>query len=284
MKKYNITQAELNVKVDLHSHQSINRFTLNDRILENIDLSNKSAPSASCVSCVLQNVNFSNGNFPSTDLQYSDLTNVDFSGANLCFTNFKYTNLKNVNFTGANLKGADFTGCETENLIFENCEISPTTILPPVRTEPVNLLKCTVKKASHVTKKIAQVLVLFASIGVVIGLFVYALYQIWDVLVSFINNCVKSVVDFGFLVISLVGKFISDIIYVLVSVPWFVWVSIFIPILIIGYSYIWCYHKNYPAKFARKLYWVKMRLDYIFIPIWISICICILIFSLYLFL
>lgn len=93
-----------------------------------------------------------------------------------------------------------------------------------------------------------------------IGLIIYGLYQIWDALVLFINNCAKSFIDFSFLISTLVSKFISDIISVLVSVPWFVWVIIAIPMIVFGYSYVWYYHKNYPAKFERKLYSLKMVL------------------------
>lgn len=257
MKKYNITQSEINIKVSLHPSQSSNRFILQDMILTDIDLSNKSVPSGSCVRCVLENVNFTNGNFPSNNFQSSDLTNVDFSGANLLCANFRYTNLKNVNFTGANLKGADFTGCEIENVIFENCDVSDKTILPQIRSEPINLLNCTIKKAANLTKKLVKVLILVASIGVVIGLFAYGLSRIWDMLVECITNYVKSVMNLWFLVVSSVSKFISDIISVLTSVPWFVWVGISVPMAILVYSYVWCYRKNYPVKFERKIYSIK---------------------------
>ncbi|MCK9577443.1 MAG: pentapeptide repeat-containing protein [Clostridia bacterium] len=261
MKKYNFTQHEIDVKVDGHTQRSSNRFILLDAILENIDLSNKSAPSGSCVRCVLENVNFINGNFPSNSFQYSDLTNVDFSGANLLCTNFRYTELKNVNFTGADLTGADFTGCETENVSFENCKISDRTILPSLRTEPVNLMKCTTKKALSLTKKIAKVALLVGSIGGIIGLCVYGLSQIWDRVIVFMTSCAKLLSDFVFLVASLLLTLISDILSVLVFVPWFVWVSIAVPMIIIGYSYVWCYRKNYPAKFERKLHSIQMMLS-----------------------
>lgn len=261
MKKYNITQSEINIKVSLHPSQSSNRFILQDMILTDIDLSNKSVPSGSCVRCVLENVNFTNGNFPSNNFQSSDLTNVDFSGANLLCANFRYTNLKNVNFTGANLKGADFTGCEIENVIFENCDVSDKTILPQIRSEPINLLNCTIKKAANLTKKIAKVALLVGSIGGIIGLCVYGLSQIWDRVIVFMTSCAKLLSDFVFLVASLLLTLISDILSVLVFVPWFVWVSIAVPMIIIGYSYVWCYRKNYPAKFERKLHSIQMMLS-----------------------
>lgn len=131
-----------------------------------------------------------------------------------------------------------------------------------------NIIRCTLKKSIFVTKKILK---WGSIIGILIAALVGMGYLIWS-----IRNIISSGWEtYNVWIISL----LTQIGILLTEVPWYVWIIIAIPSIVIGYSYLWCYQKQYPGEIMRKFKSLDTTIQFIFVGCSIGIIADIFIFA-----
>lgn len=106
-----------------------------------------------------------------------------------------------------------------------------------------NIIKCTLKKSISVTTKILK---WGSIIGIIIATLVGIGYLIWSI---------RDIISSGWEIYnSWILFLLTQASILLKGVPWYVWIIIVIPSIIIVYSYLWCYKKQYPGEIIRKIH------------------------------